>query len=110
MAHGSNNGVDTHEEHHITLGTHLKVFAALIGLTVLTVITAKFTDFGVLNVYIAFAIAITKGLLVMGYFMHLKYDEAIFKWIIGSAFFFVGLLYIFCVLDIVTRIIYQSAL
>ncbi len=100
---------DTHE-HHVTLGTHLKVFGALIALTILTVITAKYTDFGVLNVFIAFAIAITKGLLVMAYFMHLKFDEKIFKWIIGSSFFFVFLLYIFCVLDIGTRVLQQSAL
>jgi cytochrome c oxidase subunit 4 len=97
-------------EHHITLGTHLKVFSALIGLTILTVYTAKFIDFGFMNVIIAFAIAITKGLLVMAYFMHLKYDEKVYKIIIGSSFGFVLLLYLFCVLDLGTRILHQSAL
>jgi cytochrome c oxidase subunit IV len=107
MAHDTNGEVHAHT---VPLSTHLKVFAALIGFTILTVVTAKFTDFGSLNVAISFSIAIAKAFLVMAYFMHLKYDEKIYKLIIGSSFFFVFLLYFFCVLDIGTRIIYQSTL
>lgn len=97
------------EGHHIGLSTHLKVFAALIGFTILTVVTAKMMDFGVFNGFIAFSIATAKGFLVMAYFMHLKYDEKIYRWIIASSFFFVLLLFFFCVLDIATRILQQSA-
>lgn len=97
-------------EHHITLGTHVKVFSALIALTILTVVTAEFMDFGFMNIIIAFAIALTKAFLVMAYFMHLKYDEKVYKIIIGSSFGFVLLLYLFCVLDLHTRIFQQSAL
>jgi cytochrome c oxidase subunit IV len=100
-----------HEEHHeITLATHLKVFAALIGLTVLTVITAKGMHFGHFNWVVAFTIATAKAFLVMAYFMHLKYDQKIYKYIIGSSFFFVFLLFFFCVLDILTRIKVVSTL
>ena len=99
-----------HGEHHITVATHVKVFAALIGFTILTVVTAKFIDFGMFNAVIAFTIATAKAILVMAYFMHLKYDEKIFKVIISLSFFFVFLLYIFCVLDIATRILQQNTL
>jgi cytochrome c oxidase subunit IV len=99
------------DQHHIiTVETHLKVFAALIGFTVLTVVTAKFMHFGAFNGFIAFSIATAKGFLVMAYFMHLKYDEKILKWIIASSFFFVFLLFIFLVLDLTTRIAQHSAL
>lgn len=102
---------DAHgEHHHIPVTTHYKVFAALIGFTILTVVTAKMMDFGAFNAIIAFAIAISKALLVLGYFMHLKFDEKIYKYIIGSSFFFVFLLYVFCVLDIGTRILQQNTL
>ncbi len=100
-----------HEEHHgIPLSTHLKVFAALIGFTVLTVVTAKGMDFGAFNWVVAFSIATAKAFLVMAYFMHLKYDEKIYKMIIASSFFFVFLLFIFCVLDLATRITQTSTL
>jgi len=98
------------EQHHVTLQTHLSVFAALIGLTILTVVTAKMMDFGAFDAFIAFSIATVKGFLVMAYFMHLKYDEKIYRWIIGSSFFFVFLLFFFCALDLATRILQQSTL
>ncbi|MCB9072543.1 MAG: cytochrome C oxidase subunit IV family protein [Bdellovibrionaceae bacterium] len=100
-----------HEEHHhITLATHLQVFSALIGLTILTVVTAKFMHLGVFENLVAFSIATVKGFLVMAYFMHLKYDEKIYRWIILSSFAFVFLLFFFCVLDEATRIVQHSAL
>lgn len=35
------------DQHHvITVKTHVTIFAALIGLTILTVVTAKLMDFG----------------------------------------------------------------
>jgi len=96
---------DDHQHAHIPLATHYKVFASLIFLTILTVVTAKMMDFGSFNGLIAFTIATVKGLMVMAVFMHLKGDEKIYKIIIGSSFFFVLLLYIFCELDLGTRIL-----
>jgi cytochrome c oxidase subunit 4 len=106
---GSNN--HDHGSHHIVpLNVFYKVFATLILFTVLTVFTAKFVDLGAFNGLLAFAIATFKGFLVMAYFMHLKYDEKINRLIICSSFVFVFLLFIFCVLDIATRVSQQSAL
>lgn len=102
--HGQN------EHHVLPLNVYFNIFAILIFLTAVTVITAKYTDFGAFNGFIAFAIATTKAALVMGYFMHLKYDERIYRYIIGSSFVFVLLLFIICVIDLATRIIHQSTL
>jgi len=100
-----------HEEHHsIPLSTHLKVFAALITLTILTVVTAKGMHFGAFNWVVAFTIATAKAFLVMAFFMHLKYDQKIYRMIIGSSFFFVFLLFFFCALDLATRIKQVSTL
>lgn len=102
---------ETHgEEHHIAIETHFKIFAALIGFTLLTVVTAKMMDFGAFDALIAFTIATVKAYLVMSYFMHLKYDGLMNRAIIGSSFFFVLLLFLFCVLDIYTRITQASTL
>ncbi|MCC6138830.1 MAG: cytochrome C oxidase subunit IV family protein [Bdellovibrionaceae bacterium] len=104
MAHHDN------QHHHISVQTHYAVFAALIGFTVLTVVTAKLMDFGAFNSLIAFSIATFKGFLVMAYFMHLKFDEKIFRWIIASSFFFVMLLFVFLVLDLSTRNVQESTI
>ncbi len=98
------------EEHHIPIETHFKIFAALIGFTLLTVVTAKMMDFGAFDALIAFSIATVKAFLVMAYFMHLKYDGIMNRAIIASSFFFVFLLFLFCVLDIYSRITQVSTL
>ena len=98
------------DEHHIIpLKTYYMVFAALIVLTVITVAAARI-DFGAMNTIIALAIASVKAGLVLAYFMHLKYDDKIYLAGFFIAIFFVVLLYLFSILDILTRITYQNPL
>ena len=98
------------DHHIIPLNTYLKVFAALIGLTFLTVLTAKGMDLSPFNGAIAFTIAATKAGLVMAIFMHLWYDAKSNSIIIFGSFAFVLLLFVFCVIDIYTRIPVESTL
>lgn len=94
----------------VPLKTFYKVFAALIGLTFLTVLTAKGMDLSPFNGAVAFIIATVKAALVMGIFMHLKYDAKSNSIIILSSVAFVMLLFIFCAIDIYTRIPVSSTL
>lgn len=98
------------EHHAIPVKVFVNVFLALIGLTLLTVVTAKMMDFGSFNVFVAFSIAAAKGFLVLAYFMHLKFDEKLFRWIIISSFGFVLLLFVICIGDIASRVLQQSTL
>lgn len=98
-------------EHHIVSKQTLwKVFFILVGLTVLTVVTAKGMDLSPFNGAVAFIIAAAKGSLVMAIFMHLWFDARSNSIIIFSSFGFVLLLFIFCVIDIYTRIPVESTL
>jgi cytochrome c oxidase subunit 4 len=106
MAHGVHG--DT-EHHVIPLQDYVKVFVALIILTVITVAAAQF-DFGTFNDIVAFGIATIKAVLVLAIFMHLKYDNMMNRVIIGSSVFFLIVLYFFCTIDEVTRIIEKSTL
>lgn len=90
--------------HIIPFKTYMKVFAALIFLTFLTVLTAKGMDLHPFNGAVAFIIAGIKATLVMAIFMHLKYDAKSNTIIILGSFAFVVLLFIFCIADIYTRI------
>jgi len=64
------------EKHHhiIPIQTYLKVFGALMVLTVLTV-AVTYVDLGFFNIVLAMFIAIVKSTLVLLFFMHLYYDN-----------------------------------
>ena len=98
------------ESHHIIpFPVYFKVFAALITLTAITVVASRI-DFGEMNTVVAFGIATIKAILVLGFFMHLKYDNMMNRVIILSSAFFLLVFYFFCILDETTRIIQHSTL
>jgi len=100
----------SHGEHHVipfqVLG---RVAVTLLVLTVLTVATSRM-HLGVLAAPVAFAIALVKAFLVMGFFMGLKYDVKSNRAIFASGFFFLLLLFFICALDIWTRVGQTSTL
>ncbi|MBE0641990.1 MAG: cytochrome C oxidase subunit IV family protein [Bacteroidales bacterium] len=67
------------ENHHITpFSSHLLILGALIVLTVVTV-AITWTNLGVWNTTAAMLIAGLKAALVLFYFMHLKFDQKIYR-------------------------------
>ena len=120
MAHSSDSGDSqvAHQEDFATQGGHFTIpfevlrntALALFGLTVLTVFTAKFISLGMWAGVVAFAIAFTKAMLVMAYFMGLKYDTKLNRFIFSTAFIFLLIFAFFSVLDIITRSRIDSAL
>ena len=68
-----------HAEHHvIPPRTYYVVFAILMALLVLTWAAAQ-VDLGPLNIPVALAIATAKTVLIMAYFMHLKFMTPLVK-------------------------------
>lgn len=94
---------NNHEHHLMSFSTHMKVFVALLVLTFITVFAAQF-HFGAFNTVIAMLIATLKAMIVMGWFMHLKYDGKMNRIIFSTGFFFLFLLGLIAILDIYTRI------
>jgi cytochrome c oxidase subunit 4 len=107
----SNHGAQ-HEEHHITpLRTYLNIAVALFALTFLTIAAHVFKEHYLpLAPFIAFGIAAVKAFLVMAWFMHLKYDEPSNRIIFATGFFFLAVLFVFCIIDIFTRVPQGSVL
>jgi cytochrome c oxidase subunit 4 len=101
--------LEQNSHHIIPLPTYLKVFAALITLTAITVLVSRF-DLGEWNTIVAFLIATVKAVLVLAIFMHLKYDNMLNRVIIFSAAFFLLVLYFFVTIDDVTRVAQSSTL
>ena len=73
------------DSHHIVpYATHVKVLLSLLVLTVLTVSLAQ-VHLGAWNEVVAFAIATSKASLVLAFFMHLKYEEGLFRVMLSLA-------------------------
>lgn len=67
------------KDHHIvSYKTFLIIWAALMVLTVVTVLIAQ-VDLGYFNVVGALLVASTKAAIVIMFFMHLKYESSFFK-------------------------------
>ena len=108
--HHGNHEDTHHDPHHvIEFSTYIRIFVALLVLTVITVAASRF-DFGEWNTVIAFAIATVKAFLVLAYFMHLKYDNMLNRVAVVCAVFFLIVLYFFCLIDDLTRVIQHSVL
>ena len=92
-----------HADHHIvTPGVYGIVFATLLIFTGLTVFAA-FKNLGILNPVVALAIACTKGVIVILFFMHVKYQSNLIKMTVASGFFTFAVLIVMTLADYISR-------
>ncbi len=87
-----------HVDHELVpFGVYLRVWAILMVLTVLTV-GVSYIDMKHVTVLTATLIAAVKGTLVLLYFMHVRFEERIFAWMIvtvlGTYAIFIGLTFV----------------
>jgi cytochrome c oxidase subunit 4 len=76
-----------HAEHHIVSpAQYALVFGSLLLGTAITVVAANL-DMGVFNPIVALAIACTKAVIVILFFMHVKYQSNLIKMTVGAGFF-----------------------
>lgn len=105
----NNNHSSVH--HIVPFPILVKTAIALFGLTLLTMIAFwNNHHLGALAAPIAFLIAGTKAMLVMAFFMGLKYDTWLNRLIFGLGFFFLLLLWALSQIDIASRVIEKSTL
>ena len=87
----------------ISIRTYLGVFAALMVLTTLTVVSAH-VDLGAHgNVIVALLVAFAKASLVITYFMHLRYGTVISRAVLIAGVLAVALLMVIAIDDLRTR-------
>jgi cytochrome c oxidase subunit 4 len=89
-------------EHIDSAKTYLLVFAALIGLTLLTTAVA-FVNLGDFSVVVALAIAVCKMLLVALFFMHVRHSTQLTKLVLAGALVWLGILIVLTLTDFTTR-------
>ncbi|HRI06514.1 MAG TPA: cytochrome C oxidase subunit IV family protein [Nannocystaceae bacterium] len=93
-----------HEVHHHVspVSLYVTVLGALLVLTGITFLVS-FADLGPASLPVAMLVAFIKASLVVGYFMHLKYDDRYHLFVFLGTIIFVGIFYGFTIFDIVSR-------
>lgn len=89
-------------QHFVPKRVYYSVFTALIALTGLTV-WVSFMDLGAFNNIAAILIAATKALLVLIFFMHLKYGSKLIWAFVATGFLFLAILLTLTMVDSLTR-------
>ena len=89
-------------DHVVPVRIYLLIFIGLLALTALTTGVA-FIDLGPLNTVAALVIAVTKMLLVILFFMHVRYSPRLTKIVVVAGFFWLALLIGLTLSDTITR-------
>lgn len=71
--------------------TYYQVFAALVGLTILTV-AVSFVELGRLHATVALTIAVLKAMLVVLFFMHLWHSKPLVRLVAAAGFFWLAIM------------------
>ena len=93
---------DAHAHANHSAKPYIFTVIALYVFTILTFTLAQH-DFGEWNFFIAMAIALTKGMLVVLFFMHLWWGEGINRIVFLTSFLFLAVLMFFVMADVGTR-------
>ncbi|HEX7183877.1 MAG TPA: cytochrome C oxidase subunit IV family protein [Thermoanaerobaculia bacterium] len=89
-------------EHVTSRKLYFAIFAALMVLTAATVAVAKI-DLGALNDVVAMAIAVAKALLVLLFFMHVRYSTRLTALTAMGGFLWLAILIFLTMTDYLTR-------
>lgn len=89
-------------EHIVSKKLYFTIFSALMVLTVITVAIAV-VDLGRLNTIVALTIAVIKALLVVLYFMHVRYSSKLTWAFVGAGLFWLIILIAFTLSDYMSR-------
>jgi cytochrome c oxidase subunit 4 len=89
-------------EHIVPRSIYFTVFGALLVLTAVTVAAANF-NFGPMNDVVAMTIAVTKMMLVLLFFMHVRYSSRLIWVVVAGMFFWLIILLALTLTDYTSR-------
>jgi len=89
-------------EHIVSKKIYFAIFFALMILTVVTYIVAT-VDLGRFNAIVALTIAVIKAMLVVLYFMHVRYSSRLTWVFVCAGFFWLAIMIVLTLSDYMTR-------
>src|SRR3979411_1484719 len=90
-------------EHIVYPRVYISIFLLLLAGTGLTVFAAFYDFPGPLNAVVALTIAVIKATFVILYFMHVRYSPRLIWLVIGSALFWLAIMFALTISDYVQR-------
>lgn len=90
---------NAHHDHVSPVSMYMKVFGALLVLTVVTV-GVSYADLGPASIYVAMFVALIKASLVCAFFMHLKWDEKLNVMVFLSSLVFMSIFFLLTAADL----------
>jgi cytochrome c oxidase subunit 4 len=90
------------EHAHPTPGLYLVIIASLMSLTVATWLIA-FVNLGIFNPVVALSIAVIKAVLVILFFMHVRYSSKLTMVTVGAGFFWLLIMITLSLSDYLSR-------
>lgn len=94
--------MSNHSDHVVPVRIYYAIFAALLVLTMITVWVAR-QDLGPFNTIVALSIAVTKALLVILFFMHVRYSARLTVLVVVSGFVWLALMIGLVMMDYIAR-------
>lgn len=89
-------------EHIVPVRVYIAIFAALMILTAATIFVATF-NLGPLNTIVALAIAVSKAILVILFFMHIRYSSRLTQVVVASGVFWLLIMIVLVMADYLSR-------
>ena len=104
MSSQANHQHEPHVPHepHVSVLTYWLVFAALMVLLAATVLATRL-EHGPIAIMTAVGIATLKAVLILLFFMHVKYSSRLIWLFSGASFLWFGILVLFVFADVLTR-------
>ena len=90
-------------KHVLSIKLYAVIFIALVALTLTTTGVAFINLGGSLNVIVALTIAVVKALLVILFFMHVRYSDRLTWIFVGAGFFWLAIMMALTLSDFLTR-------
>ena len=94
--------MSSESSHIVPYRTFILIWIALLILTGVTIGVAQ-VDLGALNIWVALSIACCKSALVVSIFMHLKYEQRLFKLALLAALIILAVFIGFTFIDVLYR-------
>jgi cytochrome c oxidase subunit 4 len=98
----ANDGEMQGPKHLVPVRVYVTIFTLLMVLTATTV-GVSYLDLGPANTLVAIVIAVTKMMLVVLYFMHVRYSSRLTWAVVAGGFFWLALLLLLTLGDYLTR-------
>lgn len=94
---------EAHTHHVVQPPVYIAVYLALLVLLVVTFLVSK-VELGPFNIVVAMIIAVIKTLLIVLFFMHLRWSTWMVRFFAGAALFWLAILFVLTMNDYFSRI------